>query len=163
MPDVMKVISGTDTHRYYLAASQTILPGDPVTLNGSGLVELADAASTALLGTSMQKVTASAANDPIQVFDDPDAVFEIDADTAAQAVQAEVGTTCDLAGTSGAFFANLDAVLTNVLLVVAVNTNFDPLLDGNTITGSTLAGNFTPPWNDTARIRVKIAAHQKAN
>jgi len=161
--DLKPVSNHTRITRYLLAASQTIRPGDPVVLNSSGLVELATDGSTALLGISAQNVSSSAANDPIGVFDDPDLEFEILADTAGEAVQTVVGETHDIAKPSTTFLANLGAATTNVLRVLAINTNFDPLLDGATITGSTLAGNFTPPWNDKAKIRCKFDLHQLAN
>lgn len=161
--DLKPVSNHTRIRRYYLAASQTIEPGDPVVLNASGLVELADASSAALLGICAEKVTSSTAADPVGVFDDPHLEFQIAADTANQAVRTEVGDTCDLVVASTVFKANLDATSTNVLLVTAVNVDFDPLLDGTAITGSSLAGNFTPPWNNTALIRCKFKAHQLAN
>lgn len=161
--DLKPCSNHTRIRRYYLAASQTINPGDPVILNASGLVEIGTAATATHLGICAEKVVSSSAGDPVGVFDDPDLEFEIKADTANQAVRTEVGDTCDLAVSGDVFYANLDAVVTNVLLVTAVNVDFDPLLDGTAITGSTLAGNFTPPWNNTAKIRCKFALHQLAN
>lgn len=163
MPDLKPVSNHTRIQRYYLAASQTIDVGDPVVLNSSGYVELATAATTSLLGICAEKVTASTLGQAVAVFDDPDLEFEILADNSAQALQTVVAETHDLIVTGGVFYANLDATTTNVLKVLAINTNFDPLLDGATIYGSSLAGDFTPPWNSLAKIRCKFAAHQKAN
>lgn len=164
MPDMQVINDKNVTHMYFLAASQTILPDQPVRRNASGLIELAAADSADLLGTSMGKYTDLAAGSPIQVYDDPDAEFEIQADNAAQAVRAVGGDFCDLIIVSSVFKANLDASTTKVLKVVQGKaSDFDPLMDGTSITGSALAGNFTPPWNNTARVRVKIALHQAAN
>jgi len=163
MPDLKPVSNHTRTQRYYLAASQTIDVGDPVLLNSAGYVELATAASATLLGICAEKITASTVGQAVVVFDDPDLEFEILADEVAEAIQTAVGETHDLIVTSGAFLANLGATTTNVIKVLAVNTNFDPLLDGETIYGSSLAGNFVPPWNDKKKIRCKFAIHQKAN
>lgn len=161
--DLKPVSNHTRINRYLLAASQTISPGDPVVLNASGYVEKADGSSTSILGICAQDVSSSAAGDIVGVYDDPQLEFQILADDSSQAVQAEVGDTCDIRVNGGVFYANLDATLTNVLKVIAINTNFDPLLDGATIYGSTLAGNFTPPWNNKAKIRCKFALHQLAN
>ncbi len=161
--DLKPCSNDTRIRRYLLAASQTIEPGDPVVRNSSGLVELADASTASFLGICAQKVTASAAGDVVAVYDDPHLEFEILADTAGEAVQTVVGETHDIIVTGGVFYANLGAAVTNVIKVTAVNTNFDPLLDGATITGSSLAGNFTPPWNSAAKIRCKFALHQLAN
>ena len=164
MPDMQVINDKNVTHQYRLAASQTILPDQPVRLNTSGLVELADATSADLLGTSMGKVTSSAEGDLIMVYDDPDAEFEIKADDATQATRAKTGDLCDLIVSGSVFYANLDATSTKVLKVVqGLAADFDPLMDGTSITGSALAGNFTPPWNNKARIRVKIDLHLKGN
>lgn len=164
MPDMQVINDKCVTHLHPIAASQTILPDQPVRLNSSGLVVLATAADTDLLGTSMGKWTNLAAGTMVSVYDDPDAVFEIKADNAAQAVRATNGDFCDLIVTSSVFYANLDATTTKVLKVVqGQSSDFDPLMDGTAIAGSALAGNFTPPWNDKSRIRVKIALHQLAN
>lgn len=167
MPD-LKVLKNTGSNRYYLAASQTISPGDPVVLNTSGLVELlqdVDPSSDPLglpLGVCMQNVTSSAAGDPVAVFDDPDLEFEILADTANEAVRSEVGDACDFNATNP-FTADLNSATYGVIKVLAVNADFDPLLDGVALTGSALAGNFTPGWNSLAKIRAKFAKHVKAN
>ena len=153
MPDLKPVSNHTRIQRYYLAASQTIDVGDPVVLNSSGYVELATASSAALLGICAEKVTASTAGQAVAVFDDQDLEFEILADDVTEAIQTAVGETHDLIVSGGVFYANLGATTTNVLKVLAVNTNFDPLLDGATIYGSSLAGNFVPPWNNKAIIR----------
>ncbi len=164
MPDMQVINDKNTTHLYPIAASQTILPDQPVRLNSSGLLELAAADSVDLLGTSMGKWTSLAAGTLVSVYDDPDAEFEIKADNAAQALRATNGDFCDLVISSSVFYANLDATSTKVLKVVnGLAADFDPLMDGTQITGSALAGNFTPPWNSKARIRVKIALHQKAN
>jgi len=162
MPDV-KVVKGLTTNRHYLAASQTIAPGKFVTKNSSGFVELADASSAALLGVCMQNVVSSAEGDAVQVFDDPNAEFEMDCDAAGEAIQTAVGEEHDIIVTSTVQLANLGATATKVLKVLAVNANFDPLLDAAVIYGSDLAGNFTPPWNSTTKIRVKIDLHQNGN
>lgn len=165
MPDMQVINDKNTTHLYPIAASQTILPDQPVRLDATtGLLTLATASDTDLIGTSMGKWTNLAAGTLVSVYDDPDAEFEILADNAAQATRSRNGDFCDLIVTSSVFYANLDAATTKVLKVTqGLSADFDPLMDGTAIAGSALAGNFTPPWNNKARVRVKIAFHQKAN
>ncbi len=162
MPDV-KVLKVLVAHPHQLAASQTIAPGKFVFKNSSGFVEIADASSAALLGVCMQNITSSAEGDEVMVFDDPNEEFEMACDTAGEAIQTVVGEEHDLIVTSTIQLLNLGATATKVLKVLAIAGNFDPLMDGTAITGSALAGNFTPPWNSAARCRVKIDLHQLGN
>lgn len=115
---------------YKAAASQTIAKGDPVVLNASGLVEVADATSAALLGISASTLSASSAGDPIAVYDDPKVILQGKCDNSTEAVQAVIGDYVDLIGSTGAFYVNLGASSTDVFQVVNVNTNLDPLQDG---------------------------------
>lgn len=148
--------------RYALAASQTISIGDPVALS-SGRVILATATSDPVLGISGRDVTSSAEDDEILVYDDPDLVFDCVADTANQVVATEVGTTCDIIVDSGVFKANLDATSINVLKVVSIGAFEDPLRDDSVYYGSTLAGNWTPGWQSSNKVRCKFAKHSLAN
>lgn len=115
---------------YKVAAAQTIAKGDPVVLNSSGLVEVADATSAALLGTSASTLAAPAAGTAIAVYDDPKVILQGKCDAYAEAVQAIIGDYVDLIGSTGAFYVNLGASSTDVFQVVNVNTNIDPLQDG---------------------------------
>lgn len=120
------------------AASQTIEVGHLVTLNTSGLVEKAGAATAALLGVAASAVTSSSAGDAIDVWEDPGAVYLATADaTAAQAV---VGDTVDVVMSGTDQLVDVGTSSTNVLEVVDLATNRD----------STAA--------DT-KVLVKIAAH----
>ncbi len=114
---------------YQLAASQTFAVGDPVFLNTSGLVEIAEITDAALLGVAAQDITSSSANDPVLVYDDPRTIFRCQADDSGDAVQAAVGDTCDLIVTGGVFFANIDASATDVIRIVDLYPNRDEFAD----------------------------------
>lgn len=156
-----RVLKESRMTRHRCAASQTIAVGDLVCFNSAGNVVIADATSTKILGVAASAVSASVLNDPILVYDDPNAEFLCKCDNSAQATQTKVGETHDIVVSSGTFLADLDATATNVLFVKrGVSADFDPLLTGRTIEGSTGAGNWTPAWDSTAYIVVQIAAHE---
>lgn len=134
--------------RYPLAASQTIAVGDPLELNSSGLVIVATATSAALLGVAASACAASAALDPIMVYDDPKAEFIATCDAYAEAVQAIVGDEVDLIGSTGAFLVNLGASAVDVFVVKEVVSWQDPLLDG---------ADF--PFQNRAQVVVEINLH----
>lgn len=125
-----KPVQNDRVERYPTAASQTIAKGDPVVINANGLIEVATAASAALLGVAATPVTASSAGDEILVYNDPKAVFVAKCDNAAENLQATVGDEVDLIGSTGAFFVNLGASTTDVFVVRQIGSYFDPLLDG---------------------------------
>uniref|UniRef100_A0A6M3IDS3 Putative structural protein n=1 Tax=viral metagenome TaxID=1070528 RepID=A0A6M3IDS3_9ZZZZ len=127
--DFQPVDGDLRVNRYELAASQTIEVGDPVTLNSSGLVEIAGAASAALLGVAASPCTSSTANDVILVYDGLDTVFKCRCDASGEAVQAIVGDIVDLVVTSNVFYANLGASAVDVLKVVDIGVNRDPKLN----------------------------------
>ena len=110
-------------NQYKCAASQTIAIGDMVTLNSSGLVEIADASSTTLLGAAASSVTSSASGDAIVVYDDPHALFL--AQASASASQTLVGKTRDLSGATGAQKVNIGATSVNCLKIRQVYNNLD--------------------------------------
>lgn len=117
-------------NRYPVATSETIAVGDPVELNSSGLVICGTATSAALCGVAAEACTSAAAGTVIGVYDDPKQVYKGKCDTLNQNVQAEVGDTCDIVGSTGAFSLNLDASSINVVRVTKIGTFEDPLLDG---------------------------------
>lgn len=107
---------------------ETIAVGDPVGIDSNGLIVCGTAALTALAGVAAEACTSAAAGTKIHMYDDPKQIYRVKCDNYAQAVQAEVGDTCDLVGSTGAFYANLDATSTNVLRVVQLGSEVDPLL-----------------------------------
>ena len=144
---------------YPAAASQTIEVGDPVALDSNGRVIIATAGSAALLGICAKAVSSTSAGDPIFVYDDPDVEFEIAADDPTEVLQTVVGETHDLIVDSGTFKVNLGATATNVLRVKAIKGFYDPNADDSPYEGSTLVGDFTPGWRDSAQVICEIAAH----
>lgn len=145
-----KPVINDRVERYPLAASQTIAVGDPVFANANGLVEVAVAgADQALLGIAATSCTSSTAQDPILVFNDPKAQFIGNCDNSAQNLQAEVGDTCDFAGTTGSFTLNLDAATNPVARVLGVVSWEDPLMDGSSF-----------PFQNAAKLRFEISNHQ---
>ena len=104
------------------AASQTWSAYDFITLNTSGLWEAADASSTNL-AVAAEAVTSSAASDEfLYIVPTADQEYRVTCDDVAQALQAEMGDTCDI---TAAGLANLDATSTNVLMVTDLLTNQD--------------------------------------
>src|SRR3989339_637673 len=117
---------------YVVAASQTIALGDPVIMNSAGRVEVAVAGeiSTAIiLGVSASYVENSTVDDPIQVYDNPNQIFEAMVSTGALAdpyTTSNVGGNkyFQLAGTTGAFYVNA-AAFTNGIFKCVENSS-DP-------------------------------------
>ena len=109
---------------YVVAASQTIALGDPVIMNSAGRVEVAVAGeiSTAIiLGVSASYVENSTVDDPIQVYDNPNQIFEAMVSTGALAdpYTTRSALACfDLAGTTGAFYVNAAASAQDVFRCV---------------------------------------------
>lgn len=136
-------------NEYLCAASQTIAKGDPVVVNASGLVEVADASSAAITGIAATAVTSSSSGDAILVYDDPKTVLRGKCDNDSENVQAVVGDEVDLIGSTGAFYVNLGASATNLFVVRKVATAIDPLQDGTFST-----------FSDAALIDVEINMHQ---
>lgn len=132
---------------YKVATSQTIAVGDPVELNASGLVIVGTATSAKLIGVAAEACTSAAAGTVIGVYDDPKQVYKGKCDNSAQAVQAIVGDTVDIVGSTGAFLLNLDATSINVVRVVNLGSNVDPLQDGVT------------PGTSAATVFFEIALH----
>jgi hypothetical protein len=149
-------------NRWALAASQTIEIGDPVGLT-SGRVVKATASTDPILGIAARAVTSSAEDDEMLVFDDPELIFDCVADNAAQVLPTVVGTTCDIVVDSSVFKANLDASVTDVLTVLAIGEFLDPLRDDSVYEGSALAGDWTPGWQSSNKVRCKFAKHALAN
>lgn len=141
--------------RYRVAASQTIAVGDPVVMNASGLVVVASATSTKLLGVAAEAITTTGSVDAttvIGVFNDPDAHFIVKAASSTTAQQAKVGDLIDISGSTGVFLANFAAQATGVLEVLAIGAFYDPLQDGTT----------GYAWTDGKDLVVKIAKHELA-
>ena len=115
---------------YVVAASQTIALGDPVIMNSAGRVEVAVAGeiSTAIiLGVSASYVENSTVDDPIQVYDNPNQIFEAMVSTGALAdpYTTRSALACfDLARTTGAFYVNA-AAFTNGIFKCVGNSS-DP-------------------------------------
>jgi hypothetical protein len=142
--------------RYRVAASQTIAVGDPVVMNASGLVEVGAAASAQLLGVAAEAIvtggTVSATN-TIGVYDDPKALFIALGDASTTGSQALIGDEVDLVGSTGAFLVDIGASATDVFVVRAIGTFYDPLLTGTT--------GFK--WTTGTEILVQINKHMLAN
>lgn len=113
--------------RYLVKTGETIAVGDPVEID-NGLLVCATAASTTLAGVAAEACTSSAAGTVIGVFDDPKQVYKGKCDNYAQNVQAKKGDVCDIVGSTGAFYLNLDASATGVVRVVDVGSFVDPQL-----------------------------------
>lgn len=134
-----------------VATGQTIAVGDPVELNSSGLIIVATATSAALAGVAAEACTSAAAGTKIGIYDDPKQIYRAKCDTAGEALQAVKGDTFDLVGSTGAFLVNLGASDIDVLRVVAIGSEIDPLLaDG--------ASDFFS-LNDGDMLYVEIALH----
>lgn len=115
-------------------AGETIAVGDPVELDADGLIICATAISAKLAGVAAQAVTSAATGAKIGVYDDPKQVYLAKADNVAAVLQATKGDEVDLIGTTGAFFVNLGASLTDVFRVVAIGSERDPLLAASSAT-----------------------------
>lgn len=144
---------------YPVAASQTILRGQPVTLDANGRVILATAVSPKLLGIAAADSLAAAVGTTCYVHDDPSAAFEAKASVASEIAAAVVGSTYDLDVTDGVFTVDVGATAVDVFRLLQKNTQFDGAADGLTYEGSTLAGDYDAPWRSANRIIVEIAAH----
>ena len=145
----LPVSSGTlRVNAHPVKTGETIAVGDPVRVDTDGLLVCAAAGSASLCGVAAEACTSAAAGTIIGVYDDPKQVYKCKADNASQVLQAEVGDTCDIAGSTGAFYANLDATSTNVIRVRRIGTFEDPLLTG------------TFPFNSGPELFVEIALHQ---
>lgn len=145
----LPVSSGTlRVNPYTVATGQTIAVGDPVELNSSGLIIVATATSAALCGVAAEACTSAAAGTRIGVYDDPKQVYKAKCDTIGELLQATIGDTVDLVGSTGAFLVNLGASAVNVIRVVNIGTNVDPLLTG------------TFPFNAGTEIFVEFALHE---
>lgn len=133
---------------YKVATGQTIAVGDPVELNSSGLVIVATATSAALVGVAAEACTSAAAGTIIGVYDDPKQLYKGKCDDSTQLLQAVKGDTCDIVGSTGAFLLNLDATSYNVVRVVRLGSEEDPLQDGVT------------PGTSAATVFFEIALHE---
>lgn len=138
--------------RHMVATSQTIAVGDPVELNSSGLIIVATATSAKLAGVAAEACTSAAAGTYIGVYDDPKQVYKCKADNYAQVARSLKGDDVDLVGSTGAFYANLDATSVNVLRVVQIGTDVDPLLTAD-----------FPTMDGSAYVFVEIALHEFAS
>lgn len=148
----LPVSSGTlRVNAYPVKTGETIAVGDPVRVDSDGLLVCASAASASLVGVAAEACTSAAAGTILGVYDDPKQVYKCKADDIAQVLQAEVGDTCDIVGSTGAFLANLDATSTNVIKVRRIGSFEDPLLTG------------TFPFNAGTELFVEIALHQFAS
>jgi hypothetical protein len=78
-------------------AGGTIYPGDAVKLKSDGTVEVA-AASNALIGVAGSYATSG---NEVMVFDDPNQLFEIQADDATVDAQTDINLNYDLLATAG--------------------------------------------------------------
>jgi len=128
------VQSGSDgplVKLFPVAINQIIAAGDMVILV-AGLVQIALAASTSLLGVARDPVTTTGTvvreDDVVAVYvADSDTVFEGQASGSTTA--ALLGTTMDIEGTTGIQEVNEDASATNVLRAVGIRSDDDPGLD----------------------------------
>lgn len=132
---------------YKVNTGATIAVGDPVELNASGMVICGTATSATLVGVAAEACTSAAAGTVIGVYDDPKQVYKAKCDNVAELLQATIGDTVDLIGSTGAFYVNLGASDVDVLRVVNIGQNVDPLLTG------------TFPFNAGTEIFVEIALH----
>jgi hypothetical protein len=100
------------------AAAQTIAVGDWVVLDAAGQVELATATTPKFYGVAASAVSASSAGDPINVYSDPLQKFigQCSGTFARSMLDKEV----DLEGTTGIQEINENAVLFQVLRIVAI-------------------------------------------
>lgn len=124
--------------RHRVKTGETIAVGDPVELDADGLIICATATSAKLAGVAAEACTSAAAGTYIGVYDDPKQKYKAKADNYAQVARAKKGDDVDLIGSTGAFYLNLDASAVNVLRVVQIGTDVDPLLtsDFSTMDGS---------------------------
>lgn len=144
---------------YPVAASQTILKGQPVALDAAGRVILATAVVTKLLGIAAQDISGLAVGKIVYIHDDPKAEFECKASDVADIAAAVRGSTYDLDVTAGVITVDLGATAVDVIRLISKNTEFDGLADGAEYEGSSLAGDFEPGYRSANRIIVSIAAH----
>lgn len=129
-----KPITKTRMTRYVVKASETIAVGDPVEIDGDGLLICATASSATLAGVAAEAVTSAASGAVIMVYDDPKALFLAKCDNVAENLQATVGDEVDLIGSTGAFLVNLGASVTNVFVVRAIGSHYDPQLVASSAT-----------------------------
>jgi hypothetical protein len=120
--------SGPFLKEFPVAANQTIAAGDMVIL-ASGLVEIALANSTALLGVAVNPITTTGsvtrADDTLLVhIGDSDTVFEGQCEGDSDA--SVVGETHDIEGATGIMEINENATSTNVIRIVGLRSDDDP-------------------------------------
>jgi hypothetical protein len=127
MGQSFRPIGGDDQlriHAYQVTAGQTIAVGDPVFLD-AGLLKVATTTTPALLGIAAEACTAAAAGTKLGVYDSPNLRCLVNASLVDDVLAAKRGTVCDIAGTTGAFKANLGASAIKVLRVIQLG-----VLDG---------------------------------
>jgi hypothetical protein len=109
-----------------------------------------------LLGIAAQAIVTGSsvsATDTIGVYDDPKALFIALGDASTTGSQALIGDEVDLVGSTGAFFVDIGASATDVFVVRAIGTFYDPLLTGTS--------GFK--WTSGTEILVQINKHMLAN
>lgn len=139
-----RVLRGNRMSRYQVSGDATaIAVGDLLVLEADGYVAKAGAADTSLIGVAAQASVNDTEGEEILVCDDPHAWLVGTADAAVS--QTLRGQTCDI---TAAQLVDIGATSTNVLKIVDIGSNYDPLLDGT----------FTT-FDDGKSIIVQIAAH----
>lgn len=141
--------------RYLVKTGETIAVGDPVEIDSNGLLVCATATSDYLAGVAAEACTSSAAGTVIGVFDDPKQVYRGKCDDYSQNVQAKKGDKCDIVGSTGAFYLNLDATAKQVVRVVDVGSFVDAQL------GAAASDFFS--FNTGNHLYFEIAAHAFAS
>lgn len=134
--------------RFPVKVGETIAEGDMTTIDANGLVTIATAASTKLLGPAARgtAIVSAVAGTTIDVHCDPLATFRCKCDNVAENLQATVGDEVDLVGTTGAQYVDLGSSTTDVFVVQEIGAFRDPtgLADSSTL------------WSDGAELFVKI-------
>ena len=106
---------------FQAAASQTIVEGDPVKLDGSGQVVIGAATDSSLLGFARTAVTDSDAGDIIYVYNDPEQVYECQCSGTFALTM--IGDAVDLEGSTGIFEVNENASTYQPVRIVGYNAN----------------------------------------
>ena len=99
--------SGARIGVYKAATGLTVAAGDLVT-TASGQVSIASSATATaiILGVAVSAVSNAAANDPVEVYDDPEQLFIAKADGSMASKY--TGTTLDITGATNAQVLNAD-------------------------------------------------------
>jgi hypothetical protein len=109
-----------------VATGQTIAIGDALILNASGLVQIALSTSGALYGVAVEAVSSAAAGATIKMVPFMQG-YIFTGQCSGTLTQAIIGTSVDIEGTTGIMEINENAVVEQVVRILALDGDIDNL------------------------------------